>query len=463
LVKIFSQSKDYIVKSVKNGDVTIAVFGLGSIGLPIAVIFANAGARVIGVDIDEKRVNLINTGSCYIENEPELNKLFQTCYHSGRISATTNLLKGAKESDVKIVVVPTLLTQFKTPDLSAVESVVEHIGKGLSKNDVIILESSVPPGTTEGIVKDILEKNSGLKAGKDFGLVFSPERVMSGSIIEDFTTKYPKIVGGLNESSSDTVIALYSSVITNKIIKVRDAKTAETIKVFKGIYRDVNIALANELALIAEKLGLDVIEIINAANTEPYSNIHVPGAGVGGHCIPFYPYFVLDAATKVGIKPTLIKVARNLNENMPNHVVELITDGLKEVGKSLKTSRIAIFGLTFRGDVKICINSPASEVITKLKATEAKLIAYDPLLEKDEVKSYFDVRFVSKAEQAAMDADCIVIITAHSVFKNLKINDLAKQMKMPGVIVDARHIVDPGEVLKSGLVYRGIGRVPKSI
>lgn len=327
---------------------------------------------------------------------------------------------------------------------------------------MIILESSVPPGTTEGVIKNILEKNSGLEAGKDFGLAFSPERVMSGSIIEDFTTKYPKIVGGLNESSSNTVIALYSTVIKNKIIKVRDAKTAETIKVFKGIYRDVNIALANELALISEKLGLDVIEIINAANTEPYSNIHLPGAGVGGHCIPFYPYFVIDVANKMGITPSLTKAARNINEDMPNHVVELIKDGLKEAGKSLKTSKIAIFGLTFRGDVKVCINSPASEVITKLKATEAKLIAYDPLLEKDEVKMHFDVSFVSKAEQAAMDADCIVIITAHSVFKSLKINDFTKIMKMPGVIVDARQIFDPEEVSKNGLVFRGIGRNPKS-
>lgn len=461
-MKIFAQSKEYILKSVKNGDVTIAVFGLGRIGLPIAVIFAQEGARVIGVDVDKKRVNFINNGFCYIENEPELKEMFQESYEAGHISATNDLFKGAKESDVKIVVVPTLLTSSKTPDLSAVKSVAEYIGKGLSKNDIIILESSVPPGTTEGKIKDILEKHSGLKAGIDFGLAFSPERVMSGSIIADFTVKYPKIVGGINEKSTNTVIALYSSVIKNRIIAVRDAKTAEAIKVFKGIYRDVNIALANELALIAEELGLDIIEIINVANTEPYSNIHIPGAGVGGHCIPYYPYFVIDVATKAGLMPTLIKAARDLNENMPNHVVDLIIDGLKEVGKSLNASRIAIFGLTFRGDVNVCTNTPASEIISKLKAKDVELIAFDPMLTQEETLKFFEIDFASTAEEAIIDADCLVMVTAHSVFKNLRIDDFAKKMKMPGVIVDARHIFDPTEVLESGLVYRGVGRTPRN-
>lgn len=460
-MKIFAQSKEYIMKSVKNGDVTIAVFGLGNIGLPMAVIFERAGARVIGVDVDESRVNLINNGFCYIENEPELKEMFQKSYEAGRISATTDLLKGVKESDVKIVVVPTLLTPFKIPDLSAVESVAEYIGKGLSKNDLIIIESSVPPGTTEGMIKDTLEKHSGLKAGIDFGLAFSPERVMTGSIIADFTVKYPKIVGGINEKSANTVFALYSSVIKNNIIMVRDAKTAETIKVFKGIYRDVNIALANELALIAEKLGLDIIEIIAAANTEPYSNIHIPGAGVGGHCIPYYPYFVMDVATKAGAVPTLIKAARDLNENMPSHVIDLIKDGLEEIGKDPETARIAIFGLTFRGDVKVCINSPATEIITKLREIGVDLVAYDPFLTKDEAMNFFEIDLASTPEDAVTEADCAVIVTAHSDFKELKIIDFARKMRTPGLLVDARHVFDPTNVLKSGLVYRGVGRIPK--
>lgn len=451
------------MNSVKNGEVTIAVYGLGNIGFPIAVMFAHAGANVIGVDTDKERVELINNGICYIKNEPELKEMFEECYEERQISATTDLLKGAQKSDIKIIVVPTLLTPLKTPDLSAVENVVKCISKTLSPNDLVILESSVPPGTTEGIVKNILEQHSGLKAGIDFGLAFSPERVMSGSIIADFTIKYPKIVGGINEKSADTVIALYSSIIRTEFIKVRDPKTAEAVKVFKGIYRDANIALANELALIAEKLGLDIIEIINAANTEPFSNIHIPGAGVGGHCIPYYPYFVIDSATKAGFTPTLTKVARDINENMPNHVVDLIVDGLKEVGKSPKNSKIAIFGLTFRGDLKSYTNTPATSIITKLESLEADLVAYDPLLEEDEVINFFKVGFASTLEEAFTDSDCIVIVTAHSSFKRLKIEDFAKKMKMPGVIVDARHIFHPLDVLKLGLVYRGVGRIPKGL
>ena len=357
--------------------------------------------------------------------------------------------------------VPTLLTPLKTPDLSAVENVVKCIGKALSQNDLVILESSVPPGTTEGIVKSILEQHSGLKAGIDFGLAFSPERVMSGSIIADFTVKYPKIVGGINEKSADAVISLYSSVIRTEFIKVRDSKTAEAVKVFKGIYRDANIALANELALISEKLGLDIIEIINAANTEPFSNIHIPGAGVGGHCIPYYPYFVIDAATKAGFMPTLTKAARDINESMPNHVVDLTVDGLKEVGKSPQLARIAIFGLTFRGDAKEYKNTPASEIITKLRMIGANLIAWDPMLKRDEVLEFFKIDFASEPEDAFAEADCVIVVTDHSSFRQLKIANFTKKMKMPGVIVDARHVFNPLEVMRNGLVYRGIGRIPK--
>ncbi len=461
LVKIFSQSKENILNSVKNGDVTITVFGLGNIGFPIASIFANVGAKVIGVDKDEERVDLINSGICYIENEPELMEMFKKSYEEGRITATTDTLKGAINSDVKIIAVPTILTQYKTPDLSAIINVTEYIGKGLSQNDVVILESSVPPGTTEGLVKEILERRSGLKAGVDFGLAFSPERVMSGSIIADFTVKYPKIVGGINEKSANAVIALYKSVIKNELIKVRDAKTAEAVKLFKGVYRDVNIALANELALIAENLGLDIFEIIATANTEPFSHIHIPGAGVGGHCIPYYPYFVMDAATKVGITSPLMETARRINERMPLHLIDLVTDGLKEAGKNPETARIAIFGLTFRSDSKSCVNTPASVIIEKLRSIGAELVAYDPLLNRDEVLKFFNLDFAKTLEEAITKADCVVMITAHTVFKNLNLDDFSKRMKMPGVIVDARNVFDPIDVLKAKLVYRGVGRNPK--
>ncbi|KXH74425.1 MAG: hypothetical protein AM326_00050 [Candidatus Thorarchaeota archaeon SMTZ-45] len=461
MVKIFSQSKEFIINAIKNGDVTIAVYGMGNIGLPIAAIFANSGAKVVGVEIDKERVKMINNGICYIENEPELNEMFQESYEKGRISATSDLLKGAKLSDVKIITVPTLLKSSMAPDLSAIQTVIEQIGKGLFKDDIIIIESSLPPGTTEGILKNALERYSGLKAGTDFGLAFSPERVMSGQVIKDFTLNYPKIVGGINEKSANAVVALYNSVIKNDVIKVSDAKTAEAVKVFKGVYRDVNIALANELALISEKLGLDIIEIIKVANTEPFSNIHIPGAGVGGHCIPYYPYFVMDVATNAGITPTLIRTAREINENMPNHVVDLTVDGLKEVGKSPQLARIAIFGLTFRGDAKEYKNTPASEIITKLRMMGANLIAWDPMLKRDEVLEFFKIDFASEPEDAFAEADCVIVVTDHSSFRQLKIANFTKKMKMPGVIVDARHVFNPLEVMRNGLVYRGIGRIPK--
>jgi len=459
MVKILDLSEQEITKLLGEGKITIAVYGIGKMGLPIAAVFANEGAKVIGVDINPKFVNGLNKGVCYIEGEPDLEDLIKKSFKERRISATSDQIQASRDSDVKIILVPTFLDQSKKPDLSALIAVAENIGKGLSKGDLVIIESTVPPLTTRNVIKPILERNSNLSAFEDFGLVFSPERVMSGSVIADIKVKYPKLIGGITERSTSCAAAIYSIVSSKGVIRLKNAETAEAAKVFDGIYRDVNIALANELAIFSEHIGVDIIETIQAANTQPYSHIHTPGAGVGGHCIPYYPYFVIDVAKERGIKLTLTENARNRNEAMPIHMVKLVKNAFKQMEKRLIGSRITILGLTFRGNVKEYRNTPATQIIKELKDLQVNVTAFDPLLSEEEIRSYFKIDSAPTLEDSILNSDCLVVVSAHKEFKEIEIGKLAKKMNKPAALIDGRHVFDPKKVIASGLIYRGVGRV----
>ena len=274
-MKIYGREKEEIIREVKSGRVSIAVFGLGKIGLPLSTIFANKGASVLGVDINEEIVHEINKGRNPIEGEPGLNELVERAVFAHRLKATTDGRYAARKADVMIIAVPTLIDDKKNIDLSAIEDVCGSIAAGLEKGDFVITESTLPPGTTKKVIIPILER-SGLKLG-EFGVAHCPERVSSGRAIEDITRAYPKIVGGADEKSTETAKALYSVINERGVIAVSDATTAEAVKVFEGVYRDVNIALANQLAIICEELGIDALEAFKAANTQPFCHIHAPG------------------------------------------------------------------------------------------------------------------------------------------------------------------------------------------
>ena len=450
-MKIYGQPEKSIRQAVASGDVTIAVYGLGKMGLPLAAVFADAGARVIGADIDEDVVVTINRGICHVTGEPGLPELVERNVGEGRLSATSDLVHAAEAADVMVILVPTLLDRNNNPDMSIVRSVCADIAKGLGPGDFVIQESTVPPRTTRDMILPILEE-SGHRVG-DFGIAHCPERTASGRAIIDITGAYPKIVGGIDSASTETARALYLTINKKGVIPMSDATAAESVKVFEGLYRDVNIALANELAMVCDELGIDAREVFDAANTQPYSHIHAPGCGVGGHCIPVYPYFIINT---VEASTDMLKLARRINDGMPAYTVDLLEGALTELGVGISGARVLLMGVTYRGDVNETRFSPAIDLISELKGRGAEVFAYDPVL-GDEVQRFGAIPS-DLGSGDGINIDAILIASDHAEFKEIDWDLLDGRMRHK-VVVDGRNILDPEELRLRGYLYRAVGRL----
>jgi nucleotide sugar dehydrogenase len=430
-MKCYGLSADEIRKNIEK--ITVAVYGLGKMGLPLACVFADRGFNVIGVDINKNIVEKINSGENTVKEEEGLDELVRKVVKNKKLKAVLNSIEASKISDIHIIIVPTLLNKNKKPDLNIVKNLMEDISKGLEKGDIVITECTMPPGATESFIP-ILEK-SGLKCGRDFGVAHCPERTSTGTAIRDISGQYPKIVGGVDEKTNEVLEGIYNIINKKGVIKT-DIKTAEAIKVFEGIYRDVNIALANELAIYCEESGINAKEAFEKANTQPYCHLHNPGPGVGGHCIPVYPYFIMNKKTE------LTKISRKINDSMVDHVVNLTIKGLNGIRKEFKNSKILILGLSFRSGVKEVRNSPTIPLIKKLKKLKADVFLYDPLFTKKEIEEY------AKYKEDFENIDCIVIMTENKKFKNL---NWKKSDNI--VIVDTKRVLDPEKIK----IYYGIG------
>ncbi len=452
-VKVFGLEKIAIVDALTAGRVTVAIYGLGKMGLPLAAIFAERGANVIGIDNNQQVVNEINKGKCPVVGEPGLPEMLKANIAKGRFSATTDGVAAAKESDIMVILVPCSLNRAKSPDLTAITSVCTTISQGLSNGDFVILETTVPPRTTKDVLLPIL-KQSGLKE-RAFGLAFCPERTMSGRALRDITGAYVKVVGGIDEKSTRTAEAIYSVINKKGVVTASDTTTAEAVKVFEGIYRDTNIALANELALVCREIGANPEEVFRIANEplseetgHPYTTLLQPGAGVGGHCIPVYPYFVTKTTRT---DTSLIELARKVNESMPYYMVNLIIEGLNEIARSVKDSNILILGLAFRGGIKESRNSPAIPIIQRLNELQANVFLYDPLFSREEIEA-----FGAKYSNGFDNMDCIAIVTDHKEFKEYDWQQIGSKMRGK-VTVDGRQVVEPEQVRRLGFIYKGIG------
>jgi len=445
-----------LLEKIGNQSLKIAVIGLGWMGLPTTCLFAEAGFQVIGVDIDLKVVKAINEKRTPIA-EPEIDVLIKKNVENGRLKVTSSVKEATATSDAIIIVVPTGITENKKPDYSAVEKTCREIGKVLQKGSIIILESTIGPGSTEGFVLEMLEKSSGLKAGVDFGLAYSPIRATAGRVIRDIQN-YPRIVGGIDQKSLEIASSLFGTIVKGPIIKVKNLRTAEAIKLFENIYRDVNIALVNEFALLCEKLGIDFDEAMQAANSQPYSHLHSPGIGVGGHCIPVNPYFLLEKAEEQGIDLRMMKLARKINDNMYSHAVKLIAEALRVCGKKIRRSKIAVLGVSFRSNAKETRYSMAKLVIDTLQRKGATITIFDPKFTAEELKERGYNNSFSRIERAIENADCILITVGHEEFRELPLSKLGPMMRRPAAIIDCGHILDPAQVEKEGFVYRGVGR-----
>jgi nucleotide sugar dehydrogenase len=419
-----------------------AIFGLGNIGLPLTCIFASIG-KVIAADIDKKKVEMINKGISPLPNEELVPELLKKYVEEKKIEATTDLEYAAKNSDVKIIIVPLVIDKNKKPDFSAVISVSEVIGKNLKKEDLVIVSTTMPIGATRNIVGKILEKKSKLKAGEDFYLVYAPEQAMNPHVIKDLTENYEQIIGGVNKRSAEKAMEIYEKINRKRVILVKNCETAELIKLSGvGLYRYVNIGIAAEIAKICEKFDIDYIEVMENTNLIKFYHLHKPTIGIGGHCAPVYPYFVFNQFKEF----KLLKDSIKINESLPKRSVELIK---KSVG-SLKNKKIAVLGLSYKGDVKEDRFSPTYEIIKILKRERAKIFIHDPFYTKEELENKTKAKYIQENELEKMDG--VIVATDHKEYKRL---DFPKNLMF---VFDGKSFLDPEKITEKGIKYLAIGR-----
>ncbi|AFA38452.1 nucleotide sugar dehydrogenase [Pyrobaculum oguniense TE7] len=435
-----------LVELLKRGELTVAVYGLGYVGMALSAAWTLAGARVIGVDVDTVKVEKLNSGVVEYP-ERDVVEILLPAVKNGRFTATTDGVVASIRSQVKIVAVPVFLKKSATSvevDFSALVSASKAIGAGLKKGDLVIIESSVPPGTTEEVVKPVLENTSGLEAEEDFFLAYSPERIMVGHALKDIVENYPKVVAGVGPKSTEEAAGLYRLVSKKGVVVLNSAKEAEFEKLLEGVYRDVNIALANEMAKLANALGISFRKAREAANSQPYSHVHKPGSGVGGNCIPVYPYFLMWAAAKYGVDLPLTRVARAINERQPSEVAFAAVRAMLKNRVNPATAKIAILGLAFRGDVDDPRESPTYGIISTLLnigIRPEQIVVHDPYIKQDPQLAKWGIAIFQDLEVAVKGADAVVVSTDHTVYR-IEASRIAKLMRTP-LIVDARGVLIP--------------------
>lgn len=454
MVRVIDIDSLKIAENINSGKLTVGVYGLGRMGLPTACLFSDLGANVIGVDINPVIINQINNSNLPFE-ETGLRELLEKNIASERFVATTNTRGAAAKCDIILVIVPTTVDSRMKPDYSAVERAGRDIGFGIQGGNLIILQSTVGPGVTEGLFKEMIENASGKIAGLDFCLAYSPIRATAGRVLRDITC-YPRIIAGIDEKSLDLASSTINYIVKSDIIKVSSIKTAETIKLFENVYRDLNIALANELALICESIGIDFYEAREAANSQPYSHIHKPGIGVGGHCIPFNPYFLMDVAEKTGAKVKLIKASRKINDDMPSHIIKIILKAIRSCDKRVRRSTIAVLGLSYKSNVKEARHSPSINVIKMLTKKGIQTRVYDPFFSHEEIDS-IGFNGASSAEMAVENADCVLIAVSHDKFKKLNWKRLTRLMGKPPCVVDGCNLLNRSFTKELGIRLTTLG------
>ena len=411
----------------------IAVVGMGKIGLPLAVQYAKKGNSVTGIDINSKTVDLINKGLEPFPEEAHLKEYLADVVGKGLLSATLDYEEGIKSADVVVVVVPLFVNDKAEPEFSAMDQATQSIGSHLKKGSLICYETTLPIGTTRTRFVPSLEKQSGLKSGIDFNVVFSPERVFTGRIFEDLR-KYPKIVGGITQECTNKGVNFYSQVLDfdiredlpkpNGVWTVESTESAEFVKLAETTYRDVNIALANQFAMHALENNLNIYEIIEASNSQPFSNIHTPGISVGGHCIPVYPQFYLYSDKAA----SLIKVSRMINENMPNYFIQR----LLEVEPKVLGKNILISGICYREKVKEVYNSGALKLAEILKSYGSNVFCEDELFTKNEIEK-MNLENLSIPEE---EIDIVIIHTPNELNRVISMRNFSSSVK----IIDPRSI-----------------------
>lgn len=422
----------------------LAVIGCGKMGLPLAVQAASHGVDVVGVDINETTVAAINKGISPV-GEPGVEDLLASAVKAGTLRATVDLKEAVSQADAIIVIVPVLLTESNQADLGTIKQVTEQIAQAMKSGATVSFETTLPVGTTRGVLLPILE-GSGLKVEKDFYLVYSPERVKSLKVM-DHLNKVPKVIGGAGPQSLEKGMKLYGAILRTELANVETLEKAEMVKLAGMIYRDVNIALANEISRYCDKVGINLVEIIPFVNTDGEAHLLQPGIGVGGHCTPVYPYFLINDANQKGVPQSLAEAARRINNSQPEYLLEMLQSHLGEI----KDLKILLLGLGFRPDVKEDTKSPTYLIKEIFEKQGMKYFLNDPLYSRDEIRQK---GFVHSDLYSQDQIDVVVLVSAHTAFLKLDWNGLkGKGVK---VFIDGRNCFKKNDIEKRGIKYIGV-------
>lgn len=403
--------KTKLLKKINEKTITVGVVGLGYVGLPLAVEKAKAGFKTIGFDVQDEKVKLVNEGHNYIGDvvDNDLKELV----NNGMLTATTDF-SFVKDVDFIAICVPTPLDTHQQPDISYVKSSTEEISKYLTKGTMVVLESTTYPGTTEELIKPILEKGSGLKCGEDFYLGFSPERVDPGNLIYK-TKNTPKVVGAIGKDATEVIATMYRAVLEGDVYEVSSPAIAEMEKILENTYRNINIGLVNELTMLCNKLGISMWEVVDAAKTKPYGfQAFYPGPGLGGHCIPLDPYYLSWKAREYGFHTSMIESSMMINDQMPEYCVERASKILNRHAKAMNGAKVLVVGVAYKQDIDDYRESPALRVIEVLKREQADVDFYDPWIAEYKYKGEKHQGIKEISPEIIAEYDLIMITAAHT-------------------------------------------------
>lgn len=434
----------------------VCIVGLGKIGLPLAAKFAEQGMEVIGAEVSQKVVDSVNAGLSHIKEEPGLEEKVKAAQEKCLLRATTDTVSAVSESEVTVVIVPLYVDDEKKPDYSILDSATKEVAKGLEKGSeegkkgkLVIYETTVPIGTTSGRMKELLEEESGLKAGDDFFLAHSPERVNSNTIFKNLE-EYPKVVGGLDTASGEKTTEFYKKALGVEVLNTGSCEAAEMVKLCGMTFRDANIAIANSFARVADAYGIDVLKVIKTCNTIPHTNILYPGIGVGGHCAPVYPHFMVKNAKDKEVEIPVVSASREENDGMSGFALGKVSEALG----GLRGARVLLLGVAYREDVKETAFATSLLLIDKLKEENARVYAHDPLFSDEEIHN-LGAESVSLEKLPPLDA--VVLVSYHQQYKD-GLNLGAFTSAGAKVFLDGRNVFRKQEVEGAGMKYIGIGR-----
>jgi len=451
-LKINMNNIENVLESLNSKTLRVCVIGIGRIGLPTALSFAKSGLQTIGVDINETLVQDINSGKFPLKDEPGYAEIFDDVIKKQKFSATTNIEFAVPNSDLILLSLPTPMDENNIPNYSALKNVGSKLSEILSPNSLVIVESTIEPGFIEDDMVSLISQSGRLEIEKNFFIGVCPENANPGEILHDFTN-LPRLVGGINSDITKIIKSIYNFVFSVELVEMPNCKTANAVKLTTNVFRDINIAFVSELSLMFEKLGIDTNKVLEAAKKKYNFQVHYPGAGVGGPCLPINSYQLLNTEKRLGSNLSIIEAGRKINEKMPDHVVELTSDAFKECQQSIKNSEILILGVSYKPNVKDIQLTPAKKIIEKFQTLGANIHIYDPYFISNQV---FGIDVEDNLDEILPKVNAVVIVTGHDHFKEIDISNFSKTKN--SILIDTRGIINPESIKTNNIIFRGLGR-----